>query len=93
VLGLMLAFAVRLAPPVCAAMLALFALFHGFAHGAELPVGASAAAYGGGFLLASLAVHLAGIAAGRSLQTLRAAVLRAAGVGVALSGAWMLAAA
>lgn len=91
VLGLMVAFAVRLPAPAGAAMVGLFALFHGYAHGVELPAGASAAAYGSGFLIATLGLHLAGAAGSTAMQKLQAAAVRAAGAAVAVSGAWMLA--
>ncbi len=56
-LGAALAFAVRM--PLVAAALAVggFALFHGFAHGAELPAGAGAPGYAAGFLLATALLH------------------------------------
>lgn len=91
VLGLMVAFAVRMPAPARSAMVAVFAMFHGFAHGSELPADASIAAYAAGFLVATAALHLAGASGGLALQHLHAAVVRAAGAGVALSGAWMLA--
>lgn len=91
VLGLLVAFAVRMPALASSAMVAVFALFHGFAHGSELPVQASIAAYGAGFLMATLALHLVGAFGGRVVHNLHAAVVRAAGAGVALAGAWMLA--
>lgn len=91
VLGLMVAFAVRMPAPLSGLMVGVFALFHGFAHGAELPAGASAAAYGAGFLAATLALHVCGAGGSRLLQNLHALVVRAAGAGVAVTGAWMLA--
>lgn len=90
VLGLLVAFAVRMPAAAGGALVAVFALFHGFAHGAELPPGASAAAYGAGFVLATLVLHLAGAAGSRSLRQLQALAVRIVGAGVALSGAWML---
>jgi urease accessory protein len=47
------------------AFVGLFAVFHGYAHGVEIPAGVSAAAYSSGFLLASAALHLAGMGVGR----------------------------
>ncbi len=63
-LGLMVAFALR--PPlwVAAVMVAVFAIFHGHAHGTELPEAASALTYAIGFVLATGMLHLAGIALG-----------------------------
>jgi urease accessory protein len=42
----------------------LFAVFHGYAHGGEMPAGASGLAYGVGFMLATAALHLGGIGLG-----------------------------
>lgn len=52
--------------PVAAAMglAGVFAIFHGFAHGAEMPQNASSIAYGAGFMIATVLLHGAGIAAG-----------------------------
>ncbi len=51
--------------PVAAAMglVATFAIFHGFAHGAEMPQEASGMAYGAGFMIATALLHMTGIAA------------------------------
>jgi urease accessory protein len=68
VLGLMVASAAR--PPlwVAATIVAGFAIFHGYAHGAELPVGMDAAAYSIGFVTATGLLHLAGIALGLTVR-------------------------
>ena len=64
ILGLMVAFAVR--PPLWAAavLVGAFAVFHGYAHGRELPDGANAVAYSAGFVIATGLLHLTGIAFG-----------------------------
>lgn len=64
VLGLMVVFAMR--PPlwIAAVLVGAFAIFHGHAHGAELPPGADALAYSAGFVIATGLLHLAGIALG-----------------------------
>lgn len=64
VLGLVVAFAAK--PPlwVAAVIVGLFAIFHGHAHGTELPKSANALAYAVGFVVATGALHLAGIALG-----------------------------
>ena len=41
-----------------------FAIFHGHAHGSELPAGADAVAYSAGFVVATGLLHLSGIAFG-----------------------------
>jgi urease accessory protein len=63
-LGGMVALAAK--PPlwIAAALVGAFAIFHGHAHGAELPVGADAVAFSMGFVMATGMLHLAGIAFG-----------------------------
>ena len=53
-------------PPIwmAAVIAGAFAIFHGHAHGAELPPGADAMAYSFGFVLATGLLHLTGIAFG-----------------------------
>jgi urease accessory protein len=67
VLGL--AIAVRCDWPLtlAVALAGIFAVFHGHAHGAEMPLGATAAAYAAGFVAATGLLHLAGIAVGLSI--------------------------
>jgi urease accessory protein len=64
VLGVIVALALK--PPVAVPMglVALFAVFHGYSHGVEAPVAASAATYGAGFMLATTLLHAVGIAFG-----------------------------
>jgi urease accessory protein len=63
-LGSMVAFAAK--PPlwIAAVLVAAFAIFHGHAHGAELPVGADAVAFSMGFVVATGMLHLGGITFG-----------------------------
>lgn len=58
--------ALRVRPPLWAAALlvAVFAIFHGYAHGKELPYAADATAYAAGFVVATGLLHLAGILIG-----------------------------
>lgn len=64
VLGLLIAFAVR--PPlwVAAVVVGAFAVFHGHAHGTELPGAVNPFAYATGFVLSTGLLHAAGIALG-----------------------------
>ncbi len=64
VLGLMVAMAVR--PPlwVAAVLVGAFAIFHGHAHGTELPQSANPLAYALGFVFATGLLHGSGIALG-----------------------------
>jgi urease accessory protein len=87
VLGLMVALAAR--PPLWAAALLVgaFAIFHGYAHGRELPDGANAVAYAAGFVIATGLLHLAGIAFGLLTRWPAGRIaVRAAGGVIALTG-------
>jgi urease accessory protein len=64
ILGLLVAAAVRLPLVASVAVVALFSLFHGFAHGAEMPASSQGLLYGAGFALATALLHASGIAAG-----------------------------
>jgi urease accessory protein len=91
VLGAMVAAEVR--PPIAlaAVIVAFFAIFHGHAHGREIPEGTSALLYSFGFVVATGLLHAVGIllgvvhrwSAGRQ-------VVRVAGGGVALAGLFFL---
>ena len=63
-LGLMVALAAKPPLGVAAILVGAFAIFHGHAHGAELPVGADAVAFSMGFVVATGMLHLLGIAFG-----------------------------
>jgi urease accessory protein len=59
VLGLLVAFAVRLETPVSVGLLGLLAFFHGYAHGLELPETAAPALYALGFITSTAMLHVA----------------------------------
>lgn len=91
-LGLLVLFAARLPLAVGMALSAGFALFHGYAHGAEMSAGSPALAYGLGFLLATALLHLAGLGTGRLARAgAGVGLLRAAGASVAVAGAALVA--
>jgi urease accessory protein len=95
VLGLMVAAAAR--PPlwIASAIVGAFAVFHGYAHGAELPADADAVAYCLGFVMATGLLHLAGITLGLLVgRPAGRAGVRALGGLIACAGAaflWQLA--
>jgi urease accessory protein len=68
VLGLMVMLMVRPPIAVAAAIVGLFAIFHGHAHGTELPEAANPLTYAVGFVVATGALHLCGIAFGQLMQ-------------------------
>jgi len=87
VLGAMVATEVR--PPIAlaAVIVAFFAIFHGHAHGRELPEGTSALLYSLGFVVATGLLHAVGIVLGVAHRwPAGRQVVRVAGGGVALAG-------
>jgi urease accessory protein len=92
VLGLLVLAAAQLPTAAGAALVAIFALLHGHAHGAELPGDAAAVTYAAGFAIATAVLHaigigvahLAGGAYGRMVVRGAGALVAAAGVALAL---------
>ncbi len=87
VLGLMVAFAAR--PPlwVSAIIVGIFAIFHGHAHGTELPDATNPLTYAIGFVIATGLLHLAGIAFGLLVRWPAGKIaIRAAGGAIAVVG-------
>lgn len=94
VLGVVIAAAWK--APVWAACLvvAIFALFHGYAHGKELPSAADPIGYSVGFVLATGLLHVAGIGLGLLNERPGGAIAtRVMGAGVAAAGVCFLVAA
>ena len=92
-LGLGLAILLELRPPLWGAALVVgfFAVFHGHAHGTELPEGANGLLYSVGFVVSTGCLHGTGIALGLVHRWGSGRVaLRFAGAGVALAGAGFL---
>jgi urease accessory protein len=93
VLALGSCIALAINPPIWVACLVvgLFAVFHGDAHGKELPSAADPIRYSAGFVLATGLLHVAGIGIGsltaRPLGTLLA---RSLGGLIAICGGWFL---
>jgi len=93
VLGLLVAFAVKLPAWGGLPVIALFAAAHGYAHGLEAPARSGFALYGAGFLAATVLLHLTGLAVGRAMQSgASSPLVRALGTGMAAAGAYLLAA-
>jgi urease accessory protein len=87
VIGVAVALAAR--PPiwVAAIIVAFFAVFHGHAHGTEMPHAATPLAYAAGFVIATGLLHLAGIAFGLLAASRPGAIaMRAMGGVIALAG-------
>lgn len=82
-LGLLIAFAVRAPVGLGMAVVGLFALCHGHAHGSEMPAGAGAL-YALGFAGATAALH--GVGIGLALACRDGRVIRWSGAGIAAAG-------
>ena len=90
-LGAAVAFEVRPPIVVAALLVGLFAIFHGHAHGIELPPGESALLYSMGFVIATGCLHAIGIGIGTvHRQPWGAKLLRAAGTAVAAGGMFFM---
>lgn len=90
-LGLIVAIAVRLGAAKAAAIVAVFALFHGHAHGGELGA-AGAWTFASGFMIATALLHVAGIGLGMALARLSGggSLARLLGGITALAGAALM---
>ncbi|MEJ2502238.1 MAG: HupE/UreJ family protein [Gemmatimonadota bacterium] len=87
VLGAMVLGEVKAPPVVTALVVGIFAIFHGHAHGTELPEGASGVTYSVGFVVATGMLHAAGITIGLIHRwPAGQKALRVAGAAVAISG-------
>lgn len=87
VLGLMIVLAAR--PPlwIAAVIVGAFAIFHGYAHGTELPSTVNAFAYAVGFVVSTGILHLIGIAFGLLVKwPAGRMVVRGAGGLISLAG-------
>ena len=94
VLGTVVALRIGMPVVIAVAMVAGFAIFHGYAHGIEMPANeiASGWLYGVGFIAATILLHGVGIAAGlliaRAPQGVR--IAQVAGGAMAIAGAALL---
>lgn len=90
VLGIAVAFGLHIPTAAAMTLVGFFAIFHGHAHGAEMPETASGFAYALGFVLATATLHGCGIGLGRLLGKMSepkgVLVFRAAGGAMALAG-------
>lgn len=90
ILGVLIAGSFKLPLAYSVLMVGIFAIFHGHAHGAEMPVSVLAASYIVGFAVATAALHLVGIGLGILMQkTDLQLVNRCAGGAIALSGIYL----
>jgi urease accessory protein len=91
ILGVMVGLEARPQLWIAAALVGFFAIFHGHAHGTELPADADALLYSIGFVIATGCLHAAGIGIGLIHRwPVGQVTLRATGVAVALAGVCFL---
>lgn len=95
VLGAAVAFGVKAPAAAAMGLVAVFAIFHGHAHGAEMPEDAGGVAYAAGFMLATALLHVAGIGLGYGIGRIGErhgpAVVRLAGAAASVAGIGLLA--
>jgi urease accessory protein len=93
-LGVLILCAARFPLAVSAGLVGVLAIFHGYAHGAEMPETASGLTYGVGFVLATAGLHLLGIGMGLAIDRFqpifRQQLFRAGGAVVVLGAAYVL---
>ena len=90
-LGIAILWEVRPPLAVAAVLVGLFAIFHGHAHGGELPAGASRMLYSLGFVIATGSLHACGISIGLVHRwPWGRLLLRACGGSVALLGVYFM---
>lgn len=91
VLGLLIAFAAKLSPALSVSLIAFFAIFHGLAHGAEMPAGGALLLYGAGFVVATAFILGLGLSFWLLRKTkLNFRVRRFSGIGIAMAGVFFL---
>ena len=90
-LGAVVAAEARPAPWIAALLVGVFAIFHGYAHGAELPADESGVLYSIGFVVATGLLHLTGVGIGLIHRwKLGQMTLRLSGAAVTIAGAVFL---
>ena len=91
VLGGAIAFGLRAPIWAASAMVAVFAIFHGYAHGQELPSAADPIGYSVGFVLATGSLHVVGILLGQLTHSpLGRRLAQGLGGAIALAGVYFL---
>jgi urease accessory protein len=88
-LGCVIGLSARLAWCWAVPLVAAFALFHGHAHGAEMPDFAAPWQYFIGFAIATALLHGTGVAAASALKE-RPYLVRACGAAIGLAGGWLI---
>ena len=90
VAGILIAAMAKLPTAVGGSLVVAFMVFHGHAHGTEMPAGAALAAYLAGFSVATLAITFAGRGLGAVLQNADNRVARGVGAALAVVGGYLM---
>ncbi len=91
VLGVAIATAWHPLELISLGIIAAFAIFHGYAHGVELPTAADPASYASGFVIATGIIHVIGIGLGLTLGLLfEGRISRGLGGAIALGGIYFV---
>lgn len=92
VLGIAIALSKKILLPWAIICVALFAIFHGHAHGEEIPAIANPALYTAGFVLSTTLLHISGVFIGQHARRTKFSLkmLRYSGVAISLAGLFFL---
>ncbi len=89
-MGALLLGAARFSVVTCAGIAGLFAIFHGAAHGLEMPLNANGAEYALGFAAATALLHVVGIGFGAVIARFQAPIVtRVTGSIIAIAGLFL----
>jgi urease accessory protein len=90
VLGMTVATRLEITTTLAMALVGFFAIFHGHAHGSEMPETVSGLEYGAGFVVATAALHAAGVSLGflmgKTSEIYCRHILQTAGSAMAIAG-------
>ena len=92
VAGILIATLAKMPTAIGGSLVGAFMLFHGFAHGTEMPAGATLAAYLAGFSIATLAITFVGRGMGGLMLRADSRFSRGVGGVLAVAGAYLAAA-
>lgn len=90
VLGLLIVSARRMPVSIGIFLTAIFAVFHGLAHGSEIPANTAGWTFGAGFLIATAALHTLGLALGQVAEGRSAWLSRSASATLVITGSLLL---
>jgi urease accessory protein len=92
ILGLAVARGKKIHPLTAHLGVAFFAMFHGHAHGVEMPAIANPVVFAAGFMLGTAAIHLTGVGVGLSARVIKDGpqTLRYVGAGIAGIGVYIM---